>query len=171
MKVNYIDEFFVLRNLSTVLFFLLNRHIACLHISILNLCGRPFSKCTPSSSCVKPVVAFHGRLCPLALLFVRRNPESQALPLLLSFHQHHVVLGSQFFPGCPGLLWLHLGQVPPGAPGTHVMYVHIPVCPPLLQGGQDGTGCQIVTIELVTSEKQRRYPCPRSPKDSTNYRK
>ena len=117
MKVNYIDEFFVLRNLSTVLFFLLNRHIASLHISILNLCGRPFSKCTPSSSCVKPVVAFHGRLCPLAVLFVRRTPESQALPLLLSFHQHHVVLGSQFSPGYPGLLWLHLDQVPQGLLG------------------------------------------------------
>ena len=117
MKVNYIDEFFVLRNLSTVLFFFLNRHIASLHISILNLCGRPFSKCTPSSSCVKPVVASHGRLCPLAVLFVRRTTESQALPLLLSFHQHHVVLGSQFFPGCPVLVWSHLDQVPQGLLG------------------------------------------------------
>ena len=27
------------------------------------------------------------------------------------FHQHHVLPGSQFSPGCPGLLWLHLDQV------------------------------------------------------------
>ena len=88
-----------------------------------------------------------------------------------------------FFPSAPGGPWVPffpgLPRSPlapsrpggPGAPGTHVMYVHIPVCPPLLQGGQDGTGCHIVTIQLVTSEKQGRYPCPRSPKDSTNYRK
>ena len=117
MKANYIDQFFVLRNLLTVLFFLLHRHIARLHISILNLCGRPFSKCTPSSSCVNLVVAFHGRLCPLAVLFVRRNPGSQALPLLLSFHQHHVVPGSLFSLGCPGLLWFHHYQVPQGLLG------------------------------------------------------
>ena len=55
----------------------------------------------PSSSCVKPVVAFHCHLCPLAVLFVRRIPGSQALPLLLSFHQHHVVLGSRFSLGYP----------------------------------------------------------------------
>ena len=77
----------------------------------------PFSKRTPSSSCMKPVVAFHCHLCPLAVLFVRRNPGSQVLPLLLSFHQHHVVPGSQFSPGCPGLLWLHLDQVPQGLLG------------------------------------------------------
>ena len=76
-----------------------------------------FSKCTPSSSCVKPVVPFHCRLCPLGVLFVRRIPGSQALPLLLSFHQHHVVPGSQFSPGYPGLLWLHLDQVPQGLLG------------------------------------------------------
>ena len=73
-----------------------------------------FSKRTPSSSCVKPVLPSHSRLCILAALFVRRNPGSQALPLLLSFHQNHVVPGSQFSPGCPGLLWLHLDQVPQG---------------------------------------------------------
>ena len=117
MKVNYIDEFFVLRNSSTVYFFLLHRDIARLHISVLNLCRLPFSKHTLSSSCVKPVLGFHCRLCPLALLFVRRNPGSQALPLLLSFHQHHVVPGSQFSPGCPGFLWLHHDQVPRGRLG------------------------------------------------------
>ena len=77
----------------------------------------PFSKRTPSSSCVKPVVSFHCRLCPLAVLFVRWSPGSQVLPLLLSFHQHHVLPGSQFSPGCPGLLWLHLDQVPQGLLG------------------------------------------------------
>ena len=76
-----------------------------------------FSKRTPSSSCVKPVVAFHCHLCPLAVLFVRRNPGSQVLPLLLSFHQHHVLPGSQFSPGYPVLLWLHLAQVPQGPLG------------------------------------------------------
>ena len=116
MKVNYIDEFFVLRNL-TVFCFCLHNDIARLHISVLNLCRPLFSKHTPSSSCVKPVVALHCRLCPLAVLFVRRNPESQALPLLLSFHQHHVVLRSQFSPGCPVLLWLHLDLVPQGLLG------------------------------------------------------
>ena len=117
-KVNYIDEFFVLRRLSTVLLFLsVHRHISHLHISILNLCRLPSSKHTPSSSCVKPVVGFHCRLCPLALLFDRRNPWSQALPLLLSFHQHRVIPGSQFSPGCPGLLWLHHDQVAQGVLG------------------------------------------------------
>ena len=77
----------------------------------------PFSKRTPSRSCMKPVVAFHCHLCPLAVLFVRRNPGSQVLPMLLSFHQHHVLPGSQFSPGCPGLLWLHLDQVPQGLLG------------------------------------------------------
>ena len=139
---NYINEFFVLRNLLTVLLFLsVHRHISHLHISVLNLCRLPFSKHTPSSSCVKPVVAVHCRLCPLALLFVGRNPGSQALPLLLSFHQPHVVPGSQFSPGCPGLSLAPSRPGAPGAPGTHVMYVHISVCP-ALQDGQDVTGCQ-----------------------------
>ena len=40
---------------------------------------------------------------------------------------------SPFCPSRPGA---------PGAPGTHVMYVHIPVCPRLLQDGQDETGCK-----------------------------
>ena len=48
---------------------------------------------------------------------VRRNPGPQSLPLLLSFRQHHVVPGSQFSPGCPGLLWLHLDQMPQGLLG------------------------------------------------------
>ena len=43
--------------------------------------------------------------------------KSMALPLLLSFHQHHVFLWSQFSPGYPGLLWLHLDQVPQGLLG------------------------------------------------------
>ena len=60
---------------------------------------------------------FHCRLCSLGVLFVRRIPGSQALPLLPSFHQHHVVPGSQFSPGYPGLLWLHLDQVPQGLLG------------------------------------------------------
>ena len=76
-----------------------------LRVSLLNLFGHMFSRHSPSSSCMKQ--HFHCRPFPLALLFVRRNPGSQALPLLLSFRQCHVVLGSQFFPGCPGLLWLH----------------------------------------------------------------
>ena len=109
-------NFFILRNL-TVFFFRLHKDIARLHISVLNLCRIPFSKHIPSSSRVKPVVTFHCRLCLLALLFVRRNPGSQALPLLLSFRQHHVVRGSQFSPGCPSLLWLHLDQVPQGLLG------------------------------------------------------
>ena len=67
--------------------------------------------------CAKPVVAFHCRLCPLAVLFVRWISGSRSLPLLLSFHQHHGVLWSQFCPGCPRLLWLHLDQVPQGLLG------------------------------------------------------
>ena len=140
MKVNYIDEFFVLRNLSTVLFFFLNRHIASLHISILNLCGRPFSKCTPSSSCVKPVVAFHGRLCP-SLSFLSAEPwipGSPFAPFFPSTPRGHWV---PVFPGLPRSPLAPSRPGAPGAPGTHVMYVHIPVCPPL-QVGQDETGCQ-----------------------------
>ena len=76
-----------------------------------------------------------------------------------------------FFPGLPRSPLAPSRPAGPGAPGTHVMYVHIPVFPPLLQDGQDGRGCQIVTIQLVTSEKQSRYPCSRSQKYSTNYRK
>ena len=105
-----------------------------LHISVLYCSRLSFSKHTPSSSCVKSVAAFRCRLCPLALLFGRENPGSQALPLILSFRQHHVVPGSHFPPRSP-LVPSRPGA--PGAPGTHVMYVHIPVCPPL----QDGTGC------------------------------
>ena len=67
-----------------------------LHISILYCSRLSFSKHTPSSSCVRPVAAFHCRLCPLALLFGRENPGSQAFPLILSFRQHHVVPGSHF---------------------------------------------------------------------------
>ena len=111
--------------------------LALLHISVLYCSRLSFSKHTPSSSCVKPVAAFRCRLCPLPLLFGRENPGSQALPLILSFRHHHVVPGSHFPPGCPGLLWFHYDLLPQGAPGTHVMYVHIPVCPPL----QDGSGC------------------------------
>ena len=90
-------------------FFLLHKYLAHLHESVLNLSHLFLSRCTPSSLSMKPVVAFHRRLCPLALLFVRQNPGSQVLPLLLSFHQHHVVPGFQFSPGYPGL---HLDQVP-----------------------------------------------------------
>ena len=86
--------------------------LAHLHISVLYCSRLSFSKHTPSKSCVKPVVAFHCRLCPLALLFGRENPGSQALPLLLSFRQHHLVPGSHFSPGCPVLLWLHHDLVP-----------------------------------------------------------
>ena len=97
--------------------FLLHKYLAHLHKSVLNLYHWILSRCTPSSSCMKPVMAFHCRLCPLSLLFVRQNPGSQVLPLLLSFHQHHVVPGFQFSPGYPGLLWLHLDQVPHGLLG------------------------------------------------------
>ena len=83
-------------------------------ISALNLCCGNLSRYTPSSSCVKQ---FHCHLCPLAVLSVRLNPGSQDLPFLLSFRQHHVVPGSQFSLGCPGLLWLHLDQVPQGLLG------------------------------------------------------
>ena len=98
-------------------FFLLHKYLPHLHKSVLNLYHHFLSRCTPSSSCMKPVVAFQRRLCPLALLFVRQNPGSQVLPLLLSFHQHHLVPGFQFSPGYPGLLWLRLDQVSQGLPG------------------------------------------------------
>ena len=99
------------------IFFWLHKGIALIQIEVLNLCCLLSSKHTPSSSCVKPVVGFHCRLCPLAVLFVRRNPGSQALPLILSFHQHQVVPRSPFSPGCPGLLWFHHDQVPQGLLG------------------------------------------------------
>ena len=111
--------------------------LAHLHISVLYCSRLSFSKHTPSSSCVKPVAGFHCCLCPLALLFGRENPGSQDLPLLLSFRQHHVVPGSHFSPVLPRSPLVPSRPGAPGAPGTHVMYVHIPVCPPL----QDGTGC------------------------------
>ena len=88
-----------------------------LHISVLYCSRLSFSNHTPSSSCVKPVAAFRCRLCPLALLFGRENPGSQAFPLILSFRQHHVVPGSHFSPGCPGLLWFHHDLVPQGLLG------------------------------------------------------
>ena len=46
------------------------------------------------------------------------------------------------FPGLPRSPLAPSRPGAPGAPGIHVMYVHIPVCPPLLQDGQDWTGCQ-----------------------------
>ena len=46
------------------------------------------------------------------------------------------------FPGLPRSPLAPSRPGAPGAPGTHVMYVHIPVCPPLLQDGQDWTGCK-----------------------------
>ena len=85
--------------------------------SVLNSCRHLSSTYTPSSSYGKLLQAIHSRLCSLALLFFRRIPGFQALPLLLSFRQHHVVPGSQFSPGCPGLLWLHFDQVPQGLLG------------------------------------------------------
>ena len=89
----------------------------------LNLCLPPFSRCTPSSSCVKTAQEFHCHLCPLAVLFGRRDPGSQVLPLLLSFRQHQVVPGVQSFPGCPGFLLLHHGQVPQVIPACHAYRV------------------------------------------------
>ena len=71
-----------------------------------------------------------------------------------------------FFPPVPGGPWVPvfpgLPRSPlapsrpgaPGAPGTHVMYVHIPVCPPLLQDGQDETVCQKKKSKTTSSSCQ-----------------
>ena len=46
------------------------------------------------------------------------------------------------FPGLPRSPLAPSRPGAPGAPGMHVMYVHIPVCPPLLHVGQDWTCCK-----------------------------
>ena len=46
------------------------------------------------------------------------------------------------FPGLPRSPLAPSRPGAPGDPGTHVMHVHIPVCPPLLQDGHDWTGCK-----------------------------
>ena len=96
------------------------------HISRLTLCGPPFSRRIPSSSCVKTAEEFHCHLCPLAVLFCRQDLGSQFPPLLLSFRQHHVVPGVQSFTVFPGLLLLrhvHHDQVPQAIPACHAYRV------------------------------------------------
>ena len=74
-----------------------------------------------------------------------------------------------FFPSVPGGPWVPvfpgLPRSPlapsrpgaPGAPGTHVMYVHIPVCPPLLQDGQDETVCQKEKSQRQTTSSSCQF--------------
>ena len=94
--------------------------------SLLSLSHPPFSMCILSSSCASKAevfLEFHCHLSPLSVLFGRRDPGHQVLPLFLSFLLHQVVPGVQSFPDCPDLLWsphVHHGQVPQENPAYHV---------------------------------------------------
>ena len=141
MKVNYIDEFFVLRNL-TVFFFLVTQWYRSLtYISPESLPSAFFQAhsfqfvCEASRGVTLSPLSPRSPFCPAEPWI----PGSPFAPFFPSAPRGPWV---PVFPGLPSSPLAPSRPGAPGAPGTHVMYVHIPVCPPLLQDGQDETGCK-----------------------------